>query len=91
MSSALGLATTRTSAWESDGFKSAFGSQAATAALTNLQNADGKIMKDCWFHPQSGEILTPFGIAINEVVTGTKTAEKAMKEATQKINKAIGA
>ena len=48
-------------------------------------------MKDCWFHPQSVEILTPFGIAINEVVTGTKTAEKAMKEATQKINKAIGA
>ena len=91
MSSALGLATTRTSAWESDGFKSAFGSQAATAALTNLQNADGKIMKDCWFHPQSGEILTPFGIAINEVVTGTKSAENAMKEATAKINKAIGA
>ena len=44
-----------------------------------------------YVHPQSGEILTPFGIAINEVVTGTKTAEKAMKEATQKINKAIGA
>ena len=90
MSSALGLATTRTSAWESDGFKSAFGSQAATAALTNLQNADGKIMKDCWFHPQGGEILTPWGIAINEVVTGTKTADKAMKDATQKINKALG-
>ena len=52
---------------------------------------DGKIMKDCWFHPQSGEILTPFGIAINEVVTGTKSAEKAMTQATAKINKAIGA
>ena len=60
------------------------------AALTNLQNADGKIMKDCWFHPQGGEILTPWGIAINEVVTGTKTADKAMKDATQKINKALG-
>jgi multiple sugar transport system substrate-binding protein len=48
-------------------------------------------MKDCWFHPQSGEILTPFGIAINEVVTGTKSAEKAMTQATAKINKAIGA
>lgn len=91
MSSALGLATCRTSAWESDAFKTAFGPQAATAALTNLQNADGKIMKDCWFHPQSGEILTPFGIAVNEVVTGSKSAEKAMKEATAKINKSIGA
>ena len=91
MSSALGLATCRTSAWESDAFKKAFVPQAATAALSNLQNADGKIMKDCWFHPQSGEILTPFGIAVNEIVTGTKSAEKAMKEATAKINKSIGA
>ena len=37
---AAGLATTRVSAWSSEGFKNAFGAQAAEAALTNLQNAD---------------------------------------------------
>ena len=46
-------------------------------------------MKACWFHPKSGEILEPFGIAINEVVTGTKDAETAMKEASDKANAAI--
>jgi multiple sugar transport system substrate-binding protein len=48
-------------------------------------------MKACWFHPQSGEILEPFGIAINEVVTGTKDAETAMTEAAAKANAAIRA
>ena len=37
---AAGLATTRVSAWSSEGFRRAFGPQAAAAALTNLQNAD---------------------------------------------------
>ena len=37
---AAGLATTRMSAWSSEGFKKGFGAQAAAAALTNLQNAD---------------------------------------------------
>ena len=72
-------------------FSNKFDSKDNLVIIYSNKNDDGKIMKDCWFHPQSGEILTPFGIAINEVVTGTKTAEKAMKEATQKINKAIGA
>ena len=86
---AAGLATPRSSAWQSSGFKEAFGEQAAEAALANLQGADGDIMKACWFHPKSGEILEPFGIAINEVVTGTKDAETAMKEANDKANAAI--
>lgn len=86
---AAGLATPRSSAWESSGFKEAFGEQASEAALANLQGADGDIMKACWFHPKSGEILEPFGIAINEVVTGTKDAETAMKEASDKANAAI--
>lgn len=86
---AVGLATPRTSAWLSDGFRKAFGEQAAEAALANLQGADGDLMKACWFHPQSGEILEPFAIAINEVVTGAKDAETAMKEASDKANAAI--
>lgn len=88
---ALGLATPRASAWASSGFKEAFGAQAAQAALANLEGADGAIMKACWFHPKSGEILEPFGIGINEVVTGTKDAETAMKEAAAKANAAIHA
>ena len=90
-SAAVGLATPRASAWASNGFKEAFGEQAAEAALANLKGADGDVMKACWFHPQSGEILEPFGIAINEVVTGTKDAETAMTEAAAKANAAIRA
>lgn len=89
MTAAAGLATPRASAWASSGFQEAFGAQASEAALANLQGADGDVMKACWFHPQSGEILEPFGIAINEVVTGTKDAEVAMKEAAEKANAAI--
>ncbi|MGI9417329.1 MAG: ABC transporter substrate-binding protein [Geminicoccaceae bacterium] len=86
---AAGLATPRSSAWQSSGFREAFGEQAAEAALANLEGADGDVMKACWFHPKSGEILEPFGIGINEVVTGTKDAETAMKEAAEKANAAI--
>ena len=50
---AAGLATTRLSAWSSEGFKKAFGPQAAAAALTNLQNADVDRAKAILFHPQS--------------------------------------
>lgn len=88
---AAGLATPRSSAWQSSGFQEAFGEQAAEAALANLEGADGDIMKACWFHPKSGEILEPFGIGINEVVNGTKDAETAMKEAAAKANAAIKA
>jgi multiple sugar transport system substrate-binding protein len=48
---AAGLATTRVSAWSSEGFKRAFGQQAAAAALANLQNADGELAKAILFHP----------------------------------------
>jgi multiple sugar transport system substrate-binding protein len=91
MAAALGLATPRASAWASDGFKQAFGAQAAEAALANLRGADGEVMKRCWFHPKSAQILDPFAVAINEVATGVKDAETAMKEATAKINAAIAA
>ena len=48
-----GLATTRVSAWSSEGFRRAFGPQAAAAALTNLQNGDVDLAKAILFHPQS--------------------------------------
>lgn len=89
ISSANGLATPRNSAWKSSAFQNRFGAQAATAALNNLNSGDAKIMKACWFHPQSSEILDPWGIAINEVATGQKEARQAMTEATRKINAAI--
>lgn len=89
LTSANGLATVRNSAWASDVFKERFGAQAATAALENLNSGDAKIFKAAWFHPKSGEILDPWGIAINEVVTGQKDARTAMSEATDKINRAI--
>lgn len=90
MSSANGLATVRNSAWESAAFQERFGAQAATAALDNLNSGDAKIFKAAWFHPQAGEILDPWGIAINEVATGQKDARTALTEATAKINAAIG-
>lgn len=89
MSSANGLATVRNSAWKSEAFQKRFGAQAATAALENLNSGDAKIFKACWFHPQSGEILDPWGIAINQVATGQKDAKAAMAEATAKINAAL--
>ena len=86
---AAGLATTRVSAWSSEGFKTAFGSQAAEAALTNLQNADVDRAKAILFHPQSRAILDAFMIGVNEVVNGAKSAEDAMTGAAKQANAAI--
>jgi multiple sugar transport system substrate-binding protein len=86
---AAGLATTRVSAWSSEGFKNAFGRQAAEAALTNLQNADVDRAKAILFHPQSRPILDAFMIGVNEVVSGAKSAKDAMTAAAEKANAAI--
>ena len=86
---AAGLATTRVSAWSSEGFKKAFGAQAAEAALTNLQNADVDRAKAILFHPQSRPILDAFMIGVNEVVSGTNSAKAAMTAAAEKANAAI--
>jgi multiple sugar transport system substrate-binding protein len=86
---AAGLATTRVSAWSSDGFKKAFGAQAAEAALTNLQNADVDRAKAILFHPLSRPILDAFMIGVNEVVSGANPAKIAMTNAAAKANAAI--
>jgi multiple sugar transport system substrate-binding protein len=86
---AAGLATTRVSAWSSEGFKKAFGSQAAAAALTNLQNADVDRCKAILFHPQSRPIQDAFMIGVNEVVSGAKSAKSAMTAAAETANAAI--
>jgi multiple sugar transport system substrate-binding protein len=86
---AAGLATTRVSAWSSEGFKKAFGPQAAAAALTNLQNADVDRAKAILFHPQSRPIQDAFMIGVNEVVSGAKSAKSAMTAAAEKANAAI--
>ena len=86
---AAGLATTRLSAWSSEGFKKAFGPQAAAAALTNLQNADVERAKAILFHPQSRPIQDAFMIGVNEVVSGAKSAKSAMTTAAEKANAAI--
>ena len=86
---AAGLATTRVSAWSGEGFTKAFGSQAAAAALTNLQNADVDRAKAILFHPQSRPILDAFMIGVNEVVSGAKSAKDAMTAAAEKANAAI--
>ena len=86
---AAGLATTRVSAWSSEGFKKAFGAQAAEAALTNLQNADADRAKAILFHPLSRPILDAFMIGVNEVVTGANSAKIAMTNAAAKANAAI--
>jgi multiple sugar transport system substrate-binding protein len=84
-----GLATTRLSAWSSEGFKKAFGPQAAAAALTNLQNADVDRAKAILFHPKSRPIQDAFMIGVNEVVSGAKSAKSAMTAAAEKANAAI--
>jgi multiple sugar transport system substrate-binding protein len=86
---AAGLATTRVSAWSSEDFKTAFGTQAAEAALTNLQNADVDRAKAILFHPQSRPIMDAFMIGVNEVVSGAKPAKDAMTAAAAKANAAI--
>jgi multiple sugar transport system substrate-binding protein len=86
---AAGLATTRVSAWSSEGFKQAFGAQAAEAALTNLQNADVERAKAILFHSHSRPILDAFMIGVNEVVSGARPAKVAMTNAAEKANAAI--
>jgi multiple sugar transport system substrate-binding protein len=86
---AVGLATTRLSAWSSEAFKTAFGPQAATAALTNLQNADVDRAKAILFHPQSRPIQDAFMIGVNEVVSRAKSAKSAMTAAAETANSAI--
>jgi len=86
---AVGLATTRLSAWSSEAFKNAFGRQAAEAALTNLQDADVDRAKAILFHPQSRPILDVFMIGVNEVVLGARSAKDAMTAAAEKANAAI--
>lgn len=88
-SAAAGLATTRISAWSSEGFKKAFGREAAAAALTNLQHGNVALTKAVIFHPQSSIILDAFMIGVNEVVSGTKPAKDAMTAAATKANAAI--
>jgi hypothetical protein len=82
-------ATTSLSAWSSEGFKKAFGPQAAAAALTNLQNADVDRAKAILFHPQSKPIQDVFMIGVNEVVSGAKSEKSAMTAAAEKANAVI--
>ncbi|TKT76275.1 extracellular solute-binding protein [Aquamicrobium sp. LC103] len=84
--SARGLATTRVSAWESEGFRSAFGQEAAQAALANLHNADAELAKRARFHPQSPQILNELAVGVSLALSGSETAEKAMKDAAAKAN-----
>jgi multiple sugar transport system substrate-binding protein len=77
------------SAWSSEGFKKAFGPQAAEAALTNLQNADVDRAKAILFHPRSRLILDAFMIGVNEVVNGARPAKEAMTGAAERANAAI--
>ena len=86
---AAGLATTRVSAWSSEGFKKAFGAEAAEAALTNLQNADVDRAKAILFHPKGRTIRDAFMIGLNEVVSGAKPAKVAMTAAAERANAAI--
>ena len=90
LGAAAGLATPRTSAWSSDAFKQALGAEAADAALANLANTDGDIMKATWFHPQAGEVLDSFAIAVNEAITEASDAETALKAAAENARRALG-
>jgi multiple sugar transport system substrate-binding protein len=89
LSSAGGLATVRNSAWKSEAFQARFGAEAASAALLNLNSGDAKIFKAAWFHRKSSEILDPFAVAINQVVTGQADARAALSTATVKVNAAL--
>jgi multiple sugar transport system substrate-binding protein len=86
---AAGLATTRVSAWSSEPFKTAFGRQAAEAALTNLQDADVDRAKAILFHQQQRVILDAFMIGVNEVISGARSAKTAMTAAAETANAAI--
>lgn len=90
MAAAAGLATQRTSAWQTSAFRDRFGAQAVEAVLENLKVADADLMKATWFHPKGPQILDAFGIGVNQVVTGAKDAQAAMKGAAETIRQAIG-
>lgn len=84
--SSRGLATTRVSAWESEGFRAAFGEEAAQAALANLQNADAEMAKRARFHPQSPQILNELAVGASLALSGELSAAEAMKQAAAKAN-----
>ncbi len=89
LTSAAGLATTRTSAWSSDAFKTAFNPQAAQAALSSLSTSDIELSKDVLFHPQAPQIFDAFAIATNEIVTGGVSAKDALTRGAKTANAAI--
>ncbi|MBN9233962.1 MULTISPECIES: ABC transporter substrate-binding protein [Phyllobacteriaceae] len=89
LTAAAGLATPRSSAWQTSAFRDRFGAQAADAALKNLQVADGDLFKAAWFHPKAPEILDAVGIAVNEVVTGSKDATQAFGDADGKVRQVL--
>ena len=63
---------------------------AVEAVLTNLENADSEHMKAFWFHPKGPQLIDAFGIAVNEVVTGSQDAESALAAAAETMRAAIG-
>lgn len=87
---AAGLATQRSSAWKTSAFKERFGDQAVEAVLTNLENADADGFKAFWFHPKGPQLIDAFGIAVNQVVTGTSDAQTALAAAAKTMRAAIG-
>lgn len=89
LAASAGLATTRSSAWSSDGFKKAFGAEPAEAALKSLSTADGSLSKDVLFHPQAPQIFDAFAIATNEIVTQNRPAKEALEAAAARANAAI--
>ena len=91
LSSAAGLATPRASAWASQAFQDRFGTQAADTALASLKAGDGDLFKATWFHPKGPQILDAFGIALNQIATGSSDAQSAMDAAAGKIEAALSA
>lgn len=87
---AAGLATQRASAWKTGAFKERFGEQAVEAVLVNLQNADADGFKAFWFHPKGPQLIDAFGIAVNQVVTGSSDAQTALGAAAKTMRAAIG-
>lgn len=89
LAAAVGLSTTRTSAWSTSAFADSYGQEAAQAALQSLQNADGDLFKAAWFHPRSAEILDAVAVAINETVNGA-AAQTVLDAAAGKISAVLG-
>jgi multiple sugar transport system substrate-binding protein len=87
---ATGFPTARVSSWESQGFQTHFGENAATVALNSLKVADAGLMKATWYHPKGPQILDALAIAVNETATGASSAKQALKVAAAKAQAAIG-